>query len=152
MAQVHVAAVIVHQAGALVSASICSFVPVKLVTQVNLGCTSSISNTMSYGMPACSSSFCVSICTFVLVKQVKHANCVPQPGAHSAAPACVQQPERIRKHTSAYVSIRQHTSAHVSTRQHTSAYVSIRQHTSAYVSIRQHLMHTSAYVSIRQYA
>ena len=39
---------------------------------------------------------------------------------------------RIRQHTSAYVSIRPHTSAYVSIRQHMSAYVSIRQHTSAY--------------------
>jgi hypothetical protein len=54
---------------------------------------------------------------------------------------------RIRRHTSAYVSIRQHTPAYASIRRHTSAYVGIRLHTSAYVGIRRH---TSAYVSIRQ--
>ncbi len=86
--------------------------------------------------------------------------------------AGVQLLQRIRQHTSAYVSLRQHTSAYVSIRQYTSAYVllfmrsaitticevchcagvqllqRIRQHTSAYVSLRQY---TSAFVSIRQY-
>jgi hypothetical protein len=84
---------------------------------------------------------------------------------------------RIRQHTSAYVSIRQHTHKthhpfasdpehpppaagctcafasrpNEGTRSscpYTSAYVSIRQHTSAYVCIR---LHASAYVSIRQH-
>jgi hypothetical protein len=103
----------------------------------------------------CSSSG-VSICTFVLVKQVYWALF-----AHYAV-------ESDRLHTPAYASIRQHTSAYVSIpmqwkaaaciRQHTPASVSIRQHTSAYLcsgkrppayaSIRQH---PSAYASIRQH-
>jgi hypothetical protein len=43
---------------------------------------------------------------------------------------CHHLKERIRQHTSAYVSIRQHASACVSIRQHTSACVSMRQHAS----------------------
>jgi hypothetical protein len=105
-------------------------------------------------------SSAVSICAFVLVKQVKRVPAVhrrlsvrlPHPAAR--APLCAST---ALHHTSVYVSIRPHTSAYVSIAlcgsgstalHHTSAYVSIRQHTSAYVSIRQH---TSAYVSIRQH-
>jgi hypothetical protein len=60
----------------------------------------------------------VSICTYVLVKQV---NCVP------AASLASMPSWRIRQHTSANVSIRQHTSAYVSIRQHTSAYLQVVQ-------------------------
>jgi hypothetical protein len=64
---------------------------------------------------------------------------------------CIRRRQRMRQHSSAFVSIRQHTSAYVSIRQHTSIdalgkHVNhlapcIRQHTSA---------HASAYLSICQ--
>jgi hypothetical protein len=71
-------------------------------------------------------SSAVSICAFVLVKQVKGVPGVhrrlsvrlPHPAAR--APLCAST---ALHHTSAYVSIRQHTSAYARIRQHTSAYV-----------------------------
>ena len=85
---------------------------------------------------------CVSVCTFVPVKQVILKNPLPlhlrRRNARCSSAAYVS----IRS-SAAYVSIRQHAP-----RQHTSAYAP-RQHTSTYVSIRQHAprQHTSAYVS-----
>jgi hypothetical protein len=91
-------------------------------------------------------AFCVSICTFVPVKQYFCTSQAVSGHTRVAMPRILlllQQsgPEDVlpaphtcmRQHTSAYVSIRQHTSAYVSIRQHTSAYVSIRGHTWAYV-------------------
>jgi hypothetical protein len=84
----------------------------------------------------------VSICAFVLVKQVNCSCSSDVPGTFGVERDIISvdrhwhfrpfycdaiQTTTQRLHTSAYVSIRQHTSAYVSIRQHTSAYVSIRQ-------------------------
>ncbi len=105
------------------------------------------------------SSSGVSICTFVLVKQVNRRLLylgVLDCSLASAAAAYVS----TRQHTSAYVSIRQHTSAFVPGGLGLRvgggglvspfgrginillAYVSMRQHTSEYVSICQRYQHT----------
>ncbi len=116
----------------------------------------------------------VSICTFVLVKQVNFRFTWPSlsksrwlPRSYAQLPLLLKlrKPARAGEGTSSasYISKRQQTSAYVSLRQLTSAYVSIRKHTSAYVSIRQHRAsasaasyvstrcHTPAYASIRQH-
>jgi hypothetical protein len=77
------------------------------------------------------SKVAVSICTFVLVKQVNWAYLDLRKRGLHCDPSCASCI------ASAYVSIRQQTSACVSIRQHTSAcvrYVSIRQHASAYAT------------------
>jgi hypothetical protein len=90
----------------------------------------------------------VSICTFVLEKQVKLVP-VERGGARECADEC-RHVCCCKAEGTAYVIICQHTSAYVShvccCEAEGTAYVSIRQHTSAYASIRQH---PSASVSIR---
>ncbi len=69
----------------------------------------------------CISSSGVSICTFVLVKQVNCAVIQAPANRPPAAPQVSVPLQRLlrcqcfRQHTSAYVSIRQHTSAYAST-------------------------------------
>jgi hypothetical protein len=80
-------------------------------------------HTSAYVRAAPASAFCVRICTFAPVKQVKRVNLA---GGGEVRPAACAEAERMAASaarsctTSAYVSIRQHTSAYVSIRQHTS--------------------------------
>jgi hypothetical protein len=73
---------------------------------------------------------CVSVCTFVLVKQV---NCVPNHRQHPAVGNTA--PESVLRHAEATA---QRQPPRPQTPKSAPIYVSIRQHTSAYVSIRQH--------------